>query len=134
MATELQELIMLLLSSLITLAVPVLVVLIRTWLITRIENGRASLTAQQLFIVDMIVRTFVQAAEQSGVIGLIRDEGTAKKTWVIQQVQAELDRLGLPSVRADVIANLIEAKIIEGANQPATGPTLSFQVLDDDTP
>lgn len=105
-----------LLETLITVLVPVLATFaiagIRVWM----TKAQASIPAEQLAFASSLAKEFVKAAEQSGLAGLIADEGREKKAFVISKMEAVLEQKGI-KIDMDVISALVESAVYEAVTQ-----------------
>jgi hypothetical protein len=68
--------------------------------------------AQRAQILDKAVELAVLAAEQSGLAGLIQNEGQKKKEFAVRFAERYLKEHGL-KVELDVVADMIEAQLIK---------------------
>lgn len=59
-----------------------------------------------------VVDYAVKAAEQRGYVAKIKKIAFDKKTWVVEQVQKELDAAGV-KIDASIVDNYIESKVAE---------------------
>ena len=68
---------------------------------------KARVDKDQLAVVESLVRTFIRAAEQNGLIGMLEKEGAAKKEWVLDQIELALAARGI-KLDLDELDALIE--------------------------
>lgn len=93
-----------------------------------LDNLRSKVDPAKLQVLDYWVTELVRAAEQYGVLGLIKNEGAVKKAWVLARTDEILKRLGLDLIDEEAIAALIESKINQGLqHQPPTLTAASIE-------
>lgn len=109
------HLIQILLEGLITLILPVLFAWIIKVINAHIQELNSRKDNQDLRTVVTLVRQFVLAAEQSGLAGHLENIGKAKKQYVLDLIQAELDKRGV-KIDIDVLDALIEAQVKDALN------------------
>ena len=85
MAAMLSEFVTLLLTAVITAAVPVITALAVKWLNAKAQELQAQIPAEALMYAEMVARVVVAAAEQSGLSGAIANESAAKKEWAMER-------------------------------------------------
>lgn len=117
---EFQDFAALLLQAAITIAAPIFAALafkgykwFSNWVAERLDDRYEA-------ILNSLVGVVVRAAEQSGVAGIIRDTGAAKKDYAIKTLQALLRARGL-DVLADNVPELsarIEEAVLLGLQNP----------------
>lgn len=132
-APEIQKFLELVTLSIISIIVPALAYAVRQWLVQRIAEGRSRLSLEQVMFLDMTIDMLVKSAEQSGLVGLIRNEGEAKKQWVIERAYQEAQKRGFSDIDIQLIADTIEAKINEGVHKPMIS-IAAIESSDDDDP
>lgn len=82
---------------------------------------KANVSADQLAVAGDLVKTFVNAAEQYNLGGILKQQGVEKKAWVVGKVT---DALAKQNIHLDVglIADMVEAKVLEEINKPRLYP------------
>jgi len=110
-----KSLLQLVLETAIQVLLPVLLSFIVVLVKRAIDYFQANVDKEKLEFVVNLVNQFVMAAEQSGLAGAIANEGAAKKAWVLEQLQKELDAKGI-KVDVAVLEALIEAQVLEMFN------------------
>lgn len=103
-----------LLQIVITAIVPAISGFVVMWIRAQMAKVRMQLTAEQRQYADAVIRNLIAAAEQYDLAGLVKRSGAQKKAWVVGQAQTMLDSAGI-HWEAQTIADLVEAKILEGA-------------------
>lgn len=103
-----------LLQIVITVIAPAIGAFVVMWLRAQMAKVRMQLTAEQRQYADAVIRNLIAAAEQYDLAGLVKRSGAQKKAWVVGQAQTMLDSAGI-HWEAQTIADLVEAKILEGA-------------------
>lgn len=99
-----------LLQSILVVVIPVLVVQARSWLQAMGAAAWAQFGVQQQALLRQVSSLAVQAAEQSGLAGLILNEGRAKKDLAMAIVERMLGQYGV-TMESDVISSAIEAAV-----------------------
>jgi len=136
-SVEISAFFTLIIQAVIAAAVPVIVSLVVKWVAAKAAWAASQLKADQLSLLRIAVVTAIKAAEQSGLAGVIAEDGKAKKAAAIQWIQAYLNQLGL-KIPVAVIEAELEAAILEGlqmAEAPEErAPAVGFYapVADDD--
>lgn len=86
-----------------------------TWKVTELIK---KLDPKTLVIIDWVVTTVVQAAEQSNFKGTLEEIAIQKKQYAVEQVKIALKKLGLGYIDVDTIEAAIEAAILKGLHKP----------------
>lgn len=104
------------LQALLVTAIEVLLPVLLGFLVVvaknAIEQIKAKVDKEKLDFVLSLVRQFVLAAEQNGLTGALKDEGVAKKAWVLEQLKTELAKKNI-HIDLDMLSGLIEAAVHE---------------------
>lgn len=111
------------LNLLLVLAVPAVVALtLGAWQFVKakIAEVKAGMSLEHIQLLDSLVMMAVQAAEQSGLAGLIANEGAVKKAEAVRIVQDALRSRGWDTLADAVpeIAARIEAAILLQLHKP----------------
>jgi hypothetical protein len=110
------ELLQAVLSIIISVVVPALAYFVASWLKAQARLIGMKMSNEERKFVESMVYSMVQAAEQYDLAGIVKRSGAQKKAWVVVRVQDKLDELGI-KWDANMLADLVESKIIEGAAQ-----------------
>jgi len=105
------------LQIIIVVVVPVLASLIAALLNYGIQWVRVKMTEKQLEIAENLIKGFVSAAEQYGLSDKLLAAGQKKKDWVVQRVDAELQKRGI-SIDVALLGDMVETAVFEGFNKP----------------
>jgi hypothetical protein len=109
----------------IQVLLPVLLGFLVVWLKKQTDLVKSKIPGEQLAFASELARQLVQAAEQTGLTGAISAEGSAKKEWVISQMEVELAKKGV-KLDLHIISSLIENAVYEAFTQ-FKDPTLAPQ-------
>jgi len=71
---------------------------------------KAQIPAEQFAFASGVIKSLVLAAEQSGLAGIIANEGQAKKQWVLDRAEKALAEHGIV-MDLDALADMIEAAV-----------------------
>lgn len=106
MDPELQAFLWKFLDGLLAAILPVLATALTAWLVQKARQIGANLTSDQQWIVDYIVQTVVNAAEQAGAAGLIEN----KKEYAMTLAVNWLDE---KKIKVDIarLEGMIEASV-----------------------
>jgi len=104
------------LVGVVSVLTPVLMGYAVLWLNQQIAKGKASLSASQLDFVNHLIYGLVLAAEQSGIAGIIENEGRAKKEMVIRLAEQELAKRKI-NIDLDVLVALVESNVFKAFKQ-----------------
>ena len=115
------ELTQAILSVVVSVVVPALAYFVASWLRAQAGMLRAKMTTEQQKFVDGLIYDLVAAAEQYDLAGIAKRSGEQKKAWVVRKAQEKLDSAGL-KWDAATLADIVEAKIMEGATQAWNDP------------
>ena len=96
----------------IQVLLPVALTAASAWLFAKFQQVKQQITTEQYLFAETLVRQFVQAAEQAGIVGMLVDTGEEKKTMVIAMAEAELAKHGI-NLDLDVIDALVESIVYE---------------------
>ena len=105
----------------IAVLIPVVGTLVSLAIHQLTKQIKANVSADQLAVVDGLVKQFVLAAEQYDLGGVLAAVGQKKKTWVINRVADELTKRDI-HIDVSLISDLIEAKVLEEINKPRLYP------------
>jgi hypothetical protein len=111
------ELIQRISTVLIDIFVPILVVGAVGFFRAQIAKIRSGLSESQWEFAKVLAGTLVMAAEQSGLAGILSNEGAAKRQWVEERLIAELEKRGI-KIDVKMLSDLIEASVMENLNPP----------------
>lgn len=111
----------LLIELAIAAIIPTLTIAIYKWITAKAAEIQTKLTADQITQFRSIVAVTVQAAEQSGLAGLITNVGVAKKQYVIDALQAFVDARHW-AIPIQQIESELEAAVHQGLEQVTTPP------------
>jgi superfamily 6 holin (LLH) len=117
---EVQSVLFDLLVLLVVKVIAPLAFLLLTMMIVKANSWlKAKLSQEQLMFAKMIAKTAVQAAQQSGLAGIIKNEAADKKKFAIEYLSRELAKFGLKHLaeQADDLGVLIESEINQGAHK-----------------
>ena len=115
------------LQIIIVVVVPVLASLIAALLNYGIQWVRVKMTEKQLEIAENLIKGFVSAAEQYGLSDKLLAAGQKKKDWVVQRVDAELQKRGI-SIDVALLGDMVETAVFEGFNKPFPLPLPEIEV------
>lgn len=110
------EILMIVLKAVITVALPVLLKLLFDWLKLQKLKFEQNLDAETRYIIEEAVRLAVLAAEQSGLAGLLGEKYKDKKSFALAAAEKFLAQYGI-TIDLDVLAALIEAAVMEEFHQ-----------------
>jgi hypothetical protein len=82
------------------------------WINTKSAEAKISKDAATYKMVSGLVYQLVLAAEQNGMIGALKNDGLAKKQFVIGRLEEELVKLGI-KMDLDTLDSMIEAAVHE---------------------
>ena len=82
------------------------------WMKSQWEKVKLQIGVEEYAFIEALVRQFVLAAEQAGLIGMITNAGEEKKKMVLAMAEAELEKYGI-KVDLDVIDAIIESIVYE---------------------
>lgn len=116
-AITFQQTIMSLLLTLITVVSPIAVYYVKQFVDQKLAALKAVAGERRWFLIQSIASTVVSAAEQSGLIGAISEEGAAKKSWALAQLKLALVAHGITQIDPTVLSAAIEGAVHD-ANQP----------------
>jgi len=116
MPQEVSQFFEILLKALIMLVVPAITYAIYVYLKARAAEVWANMDDKQRAEFMTLVGIVVQAAEQSGLKGVILNEGKAKKQYAIDVLQAAADSRGIKISVAEIAA-VIEQAIYQGVHK-----------------
>jgi hypothetical protein len=103
------------LQTIIQILLPILLTAAVGYLFRQYQIVTARIPAEQLELARQIVRSLVLAAEQTGLVGAIKNEGEAKKEWVLQRAEEYLLSKGV-KLDLHLLSDLIEAEVLESLN------------------
>lgn len=109
---ELGAVIQTILVIVIQMLLPVVLGLSVVWIKAQWEKVKLQIGVEEYAFAENLVRQFVLAAEQAGLIGMITDAGEEKKKMVIAMLEAELVKHNI-SLDIDVIDALIESIVYQ---------------------
>ena len=115
-----QSIILDLLVLLVVKIVAPLAFLLFTMLIMKANSWfKAKLSQEQLSMAKMLAATAVQAAQQSGLAGIITNDAKSKKQFAVDYLTRELKNLGLGSIAKEVgsISALLESELNQGSHR-----------------
>ena len=105
----------------IAVLIPVIGTLVSLAIHQLTKQIKANVSADQLAVVDGLVKQFVLAAEQYGLGDILVMTGEQKKRWVVGRLSDELLKRGI-NLDTKMIADLVEAKVLEEINKPRLYP------------
>ncbi len=100
------------LRILIELLLPLLLGLIAKFVHEKIQEAKVLKNNAQFVLVQQIVKRFVLAAEQLGLVGMIENIGEEKKKYVMEMVEKELAAKGI-SIPVETLEAMVEAEVHE---------------------
>lgn len=124
MTDALQLFILEILKALIPIVVPALTAMLIALAYQAARWVRSKFKTEQLAQIDVLVGIAVKAAEQSGLIGTIVNEASAKKAWALAEAQRLLDERGLKGISVTTLSTMIEAAIRDGV-QMGSAPAIN---------
>jgi LL-H family phage holin len=110
------EILQALLMTIIQVLVPVVLGAIIAFIRVKIKEVTAQVDQDQLAFAAELARQFVLAAEQNGLSGAIKNEGSEKKAWALARLDDELDKRGI-HLDVNVLSDMLEAAVMESFNQ-----------------
>lgn len=114
------------LKSIVAIAVPTLAYVFYKWASVRIKTVEHFLSAAQMEQLREFVAVVTTAAEQSGLAGLIKDVGAAKKQYALDALQAIVDSKGW-KISVEQLDAEIENAIRLGVHQAEFGDPKEVQ-------
>lgn len=96
----------------IQMLLPVVLGFSVVWIKAQWEKVKLQIGVEEYAFAESLVRQFVLAAEQAGLIGMITDAGEEKKKMVIAMLEAELAKHNI-ALDVDVIDALIESIVYQ---------------------
>jgi hypothetical protein len=138
---ELQDFVVVILQTVITIAVPILTAYVVRWLNSLKLDVLARISQSRYESIKFLVETAVKAAEQAGLAEYIQNTAAAKKSFAVVRLQAMLEARGLGYISVAEIEAHIEAAILRGwqsadvelldFGQPTTGaPRLEKRTIE----
>lgn len=106
-----QQVSLLLIQALVPVAVGFLIV----WLKRQTALVQSKLTDQQWKLLNSVVDSAVQVAEQSGLAGYIANEAQEKKAYAVNYAKKVLAEYGL-TVDLDILYDAIESAVLQNFN------------------
>ncbi len=100
------------LRIIIELLLPILLGLFVKFLHEKIQEAMVLKSNAQFVLVKEIVKRFVLAAEQLGLIGMIENIGEEKKKYVMEMVEKELAAKGI-NIPVETLEAMVEAEVHE---------------------
>ncbi len=104
------------LRIIIELLLPLLLGLIAKFVHEKIQEAKVLKNNAQFVLVQQIVKRFVLAAEQLGLVGMIENIGEEKKKYVMDMVEKELAGRGI-SIPLETLEAMVEAEVNESFTQ-----------------
>lgn len=89
---------------------------VKQWLVVKQKELELKIGDQRSWMIREAIRIAINAAEQSGLAGLIEKEGAAKKAYAIESARRQLRALGI-DINVLEIVDLIEAAVFEEFNK-----------------
>lgn len=120
MSTELSNFVQLLLEAALPILAGALLVFLKQWLKIQADRLEEHLGQNRWYAVKDAVREAVAAAEQSGVREGLEKAGEKKLEQALITAEAFLDARGLGGIDLHVLAELIEAEVLNKFNHEAT--------------
>ncbi len=118
---SLSQFVMLLLQVVITAAIPFVLNIVLKWVNVRLAMIKTQVGGDQISLFREAVSVVVAAAEQSGVAGIIENEGKAKKQWAIDTLQKIVTAHGWSISVAQIEAEIEHGVAMGWANAGETG-------------
>lgn len=81
-----------------------------------LQRAKTALGAENFRLLQEVVEAAVQAAEQNGLAGKIRDEAQEKFNYALQAAQAWFNQQGIP-IETAILADQIEAAVRRGVHK-----------------
>ena len=103
------------LMTLIQVLLPVALSAVSAWAFAQFKRAKAQMTVEQYEFAETLVRQFVLAAEQAGLIGMIEDIGEEKKRVVIAMAEEELAKHGI-KMDLKMLDAMIESIVYDAFN------------------
>ncbi len=110
------------LETVIELLLPVLLGYAVVWVNAQIKAAKAKMSNDQLTLVQNLIKSFVLAAEQSGLAGQLRNIGSEKKAFVLQLIKNELEARHI-EIDVDTLDAMIEAAVNDAFGKVETVST-----------
>lgn len=100
------------LEVLITIGLPILLKFLVDWLRAKIAEAKSSMSQEQLLFAQALASSLVLAAEQNGLREALKNEGEAKKRWVMAQLESELSKRNI-NLNLETLSHLIESAVYD---------------------
>jgi LL-H family phage holin len=112
------------LETVITIVLPIVLVRLVSWINTQISATRSQMDKHELELVEILIKQFVRAAEQSGLTGQVKAAGAEKKAFVIALLRQELEERGI-ELNLETIDAMIEAAVKDAFGKIEVEPMLT---------
>lgn len=124
---EYGDLVTKLLVTIVTVALPILLVWLKQYIDQKRDQLKGEVGQAQWAQIEMMVRLFCEAAEQTGLWDAALQTGEQKKAWVLTQMDGWLKGQGLP-VDVNAVSAAVESVIL-GWNRSKGTQVVRYRVL-----